>query len=133
MLRIGNIFLATASAMVLSISAGAMAQAAEVAQNPTSEATSLRYPSRRHTYPIYRPFAHEVGEFVKTQPELDRADAQIGVGLYSMSVSGKTVNIDTHPGITIGGFKRSGIGREYGPDWLKECTQEKSIFYPVGR
>jgi hypothetical protein len=21
----------------------------------------------------------------------------------------------------------------YGPDWLKEFTQEKSIFYPVGR
>jgi aldehyde dehydrogenase (NAD+) len=33
----------------------------------------------------------------------------------------------------IGGYKRSGIGREYGPDWLKEFTQEKSIFYPVGR
>jgi choline dehydrogenase len=48
--------------------------------------------------------AHEVGGFVKTRPELDRADAQIGVGLYSMSVSGKTVNIDTHPGITIGGY-----------------------------
>jgi len=48
--------------------------------------------------------AHEVGGFVKTRPALDRADAQIGVGLYSMSVSGKTVNIDTHPGITIGGY-----------------------------
>jgi aldehyde dehydrogenase (NAD+) len=33
----------------------------------------------------------------------------------------------------IGGYKRSGIGREYGPEWLKEFTQEKSIFYPVGR
>jgi aldehyde dehydrogenase (NAD+) len=33
----------------------------------------------------------------------------------------------------IGGYKRSGIGREYGPDWLKEFTQEKSIFYPIGR
>ena len=33
----------------------------------------------------------------------------------------------------IGGYKRSGIGREYGADWLKEFTQEKSIFYPVGR
>src|ERR1700728_4727427 len=48
--------------------------------------------------------AHEGGGFVKTRPELDRPDAQIGVGLYSMSVSGKTVNIDTHPGITIGGY-----------------------------
>jgi choline dehydrogenase-like flavoprotein len=48
--------------------------------------------------------AHEVGGFVKTGPELDRPDAQIGVGLYSMSGSGNAVNIDTHPGITIGGY-----------------------------
>jgi aldehyde dehydrogenase (NAD+) len=33
----------------------------------------------------------------------------------------------------IGGFKRSGLGREYGPNWLDEFTGEKSIFYPVGR
>lgn len=33
----------------------------------------------------------------------------------------------------IGGYKRSGVGREYGPDWLREYQQEKSIFYPVGR
>lgn len=32
----------------------------------------------------------------------------------------------------LGGFKRSGIGREFGPDWLKEYTQEKSIYYPIG-
>jgi choline dehydrogenase len=48
--------------------------------------------------------AHEVGGFVKTRAELDRPDAQIGVGLYSMTVSGKTVNIDAQPGITIGGY-----------------------------
>jgi choline dehydrogenase len=48
--------------------------------------------------------AHEVGGFVKTRPELDRPDAQIGVGLYSMSGSGQAVNIDTQPGITIGGY-----------------------------
>jgi choline dehydrogenase len=48
--------------------------------------------------------AHEVGGFVKTQPYLERPDAQIGVGLYSMSVSGKTVNIDPLPGISIGGY-----------------------------
>lgn len=48
--------------------------------------------------------AHEVGGFVKTRPELDRPDAQIGVGLYSMSGSGQKVNIDTLPGITIGGY-----------------------------
>jgi choline dehydrogenase len=48
--------------------------------------------------------AHEVGGFVKTRAELDRPDAQIGVGLYSMSGSGSEVNIDTQPGITIGGY-----------------------------
>jgi aldehyde dehydrogenase (NAD+) len=32
----------------------------------------------------------------------------------------------------LGGFKRSGIGREFGPEWLKEYTQEKSIYYPIG-
>jgi choline dehydrogenase len=48
--------------------------------------------------------AHEVGGFVKTRPELDRPDAQIGVGLYSMIMSGKAVNIDPLPGLTIGGY-----------------------------
>jgi choline dehydrogenase-like flavoprotein len=48
--------------------------------------------------------AHEVGGFVKTRADLDRPDAQIGVGLYSMSVSGKTVNIDKEPGMSIGGY-----------------------------
>lgn len=48
--------------------------------------------------------AHEVGGFVKTRPDLDRPDAQIGVGLYSMHVSGKSVNIDKQPGISIGGY-----------------------------
>ncbi|RYY29079.1 MAG: aldehyde dehydrogenase family protein [Sphingomonadales bacterium] len=32
----------------------------------------------------------------------------------------------------LGGYKRSGLGREFGPEWLKEYTQEKSIYYPVG-
>ena len=48
--------------------------------------------------------AHEVGGFVKTRPELERPDAQIGVGLYSMSGSGKAVAIDSLPGITLGGY-----------------------------
>jgi len=33
----------------------------------------------------------------------------------------------------IGGYKRSGVGREYGPDWLHEYQNQKSVFYPVGR
>ncbi|WP_150304395.1 aldehyde dehydrogenase family protein [Pseudomonas saliphila] len=37
------------------------------------------------------------------------------------------------PYAPIGGFKRSGIGREFGPDWLNEFTEEKSIIYPIGR
>ncbi|HGH4336719.1 TPA: aldehyde dehydrogenase family protein [Pseudomonas aeruginosa] len=37
------------------------------------------------------------------------------------------------PYAPIGGYKRSGIGREFGPDWLKEFSQEKSIIYPIGR
>jgi aldehyde dehydrogenase (NAD+) len=48
----------------------------------------------------------------------------------SVYVNGGTGKMSYAP---IGGYKRSGIGREYGPDWLKEFTQEKSIFYPVGR
>lgn len=39
----------------------------------------------------------------------------------------------TMPYAPIGGFKRSGIGREFGPDWLNEFTEEKSIIYPIGR
>jgi len=37
------------------------------------------------------------------------------------------------PYAPIGGFKRSGLGREFGPNWLNEFTQEKSIIYPIGR
>jgi len=48
----------------------------------------------------------------------------------SVMINGGTGKMSFAP---IGGYKRSGIGREYGPDWLKEFTQEKSIFYPVGR
>jgi aldehyde dehydrogenase (NAD+) len=47
----------------------------------------------------------------------------------SVYINGGTGKMSYAP---IGGYKRSGIGREYGPDWLREFTQEKSIFYPVG-
>jgi len=39
----------------------------------------------------------------------------------------------TMPYAPIGGFKRSGIGREFGSGWLNEFTEEKSLIYPVGR
>lgn len=48
--------------------------------------------------------AHEVGGFVKTRPGLDRPDAQIGFGLYSMHPGDKGVVIDKEPGITILGY-----------------------------
>jgi len=48
----------------------------------------------------------------------------------SVAINGGTGKMTYAP---IGGYKRSGIGREYGPDWLREYQNEKSIFYPVGR
>lgn len=32
----------------------------------------------------------------------------------------------------FGGYKRSGIGREFGPNWLDIFTLEKAIHYPIG-
>ncbi|KJS09740.1 MAG: aldehyde dehydrogenase [Gammaproteobacteria bacterium BRH_c0] len=32
----------------------------------------------------------------------------------------------------FGGYKRSGIGREFGPNWLDAYTLEKAIHYPIG-
>jgi len=48
--------------------------------------------------------AHEVGGFVKTRPGLDHADAQIGMGLYSMSAGPKGIAVDRFPGLTILGY-----------------------------
>jgi choline dehydrogenase-like flavoprotein len=48
--------------------------------------------------------AHEVGGFVKTRAGLDHADAQIGMGLYSVSTGPKGVAIDPFPGLTILGY-----------------------------
>jgi len=33
----------------------------------------------------------------------------------------------------FGGYKHSGIGREFGPRWLDEFMQEKVVTYPIGR
>ncbi len=66
---------------------------------------------------------------------IETADAATGFAMAkrirtgSVALNGGTGKMSYAP---IGGYKRSGIGREYGPDWLKEYTQEKSIFYPVG-
>ena len=48
--------------------------------------------------------AHEVGGFVKTSPDLDDCDAQIGVSLYSMRHSEKGIALDPYPGLTILGY-----------------------------
>lgn len=48
--------------------------------------------------------AHEAGGFIKTQPQLEQPDAQIGVSLYSMDGDGNKVEIDKQPGLTIGGY-----------------------------
>ena len=34
--------------------------------------------------------------------------------------------------VPFGGYRRSGLGREFGPSWLKEYMLEKAITYPVG-
>jgi len=64
--------------------------------------------------------AHEVGGFVRTRPDLQRPDAQIGVGLYSMSSTGKEIAIDSQPGITLGGYftrpESQGVVRIQSPD-----------------
>jgi aldehyde dehydrogenase (NAD+) len=67
---------------------------------------------------------------------IETADAATGYAMAnriragSVVLNGGTGKMSYAP---IGGYKHSGMGREYGPDWLKEYTQEKSIFYPVGR
>lgn len=48
----------------------------------------------------------------------------------SVALNGGTGTMSYAP---IGGYKRSGIGREYGPHWLREYQHEKSVFYPIGR
>ncbi|WP_249674743.1 GMC family oxidoreductase [Pseudomonas abieticivorans] len=48
--------------------------------------------------------AHEAGGFIKTRPELEQPDAQIGVSLYSMNGDGNKIEIDKQPGLTIGGY-----------------------------
>ncbi len=67
---------------------------------------------------------------------IETADAATG---YEMALRIRAGSISLNGGAgkmvyaPIGGYKRSGIGREYGPDWLRDFTEEKSIFYPAGR
>ncbi len=46
--------------------------------------------------------AHEVGGFIKTEPQLERPDAQVGMGLYSFHTDEKgAVVLDPFPGLTV--------------------------------
>jgi aldehyde dehydrogenase (NAD+) len=66
---------------------------------------------------------------------IETADAATG---YQMALKIRTGSVALNGGTgtmsfaPIGGYKRSGIGREYGPNWLREYQHEKSVFYPVG-
>ena len=67
---------------------------------------------------------------------IETADAAVGYAMAlrirtgSVALNGGTGTMSFAP---IGGYKRSGIGREYGPHWLREYQHEKSVFYPIGR
>lgn len=66
---------------------------------------------------------------------IETADAATGYAMAmriragSVALNGGTGTMSYAP---IGGYKRSGIGREYGPNWLREYQHEKSVFYPIG-
>ncbi|WP_380879758.1 GMC oxidoreductase [Sphingomonas sp. DBB INV C78] len=77
--------------------------------------------------------AHEVGGFIKTRPDLDRADAQIGVGLYSFNTDARgAVAIDPFPGMTILGYftrpESQGQIRIVSPDPLERPLIEANHF-----
>ncbi|KUR76705.1 aldehyde dehydrogenase family protein [Novosphingobium sp. Fuku2-ISO-50] len=67
---------------------------------------------------------------------IETADAATGYAMAlriragSVALNGGTGTMSYAP---IGGYKRSGIGREYGPNWMREYQHEKSVFYPIGR
>lgn len=48
--------------------------------------------------------AHELCAFVKTLPDLDRADAEIGIGLFSIGVEDGKVVVEKEPGMSVIGY-----------------------------
>jgi acyl-CoA reductase-like NAD-dependent aldehyde dehydrogenase len=57
---------------------------------------------------------------------------------YEMALKIRTGGVVMNGGLfkqndaPFGGYKRSGLGREYGDRWLDEYSQEKSIVFPIG-
>ena len=57
---------------------------------------------------------------------------------YAMALQLRTGGVVINGGLyrqndaPFGGYKRSGLGREYGADWQHEYTQQKAIIFPVG-
>lgn len=58
---------------------------------------------------------------------------------YEMALRVRTGGVVLNGGLykemdaPFGGYKASGIGREFGPHWLEEYTEQKTIIYPIGR
>jgi choline dehydrogenase len=48
--------------------------------------------------------AHEVCAFVKTRPELSRPDAELGIGLYSLTVENGAIALEKEAGMTWVGY-----------------------------
>lgn len=48
--------------------------------------------------------AHEAGGFVKTSPELDRPDIQVGISLYSWSKVNEVAVVEKDHGLTLGAY-----------------------------
>lgn len=63
----------------------------------------------------------------------DRATAyRMALKLRTGGVSINGGTGDLYVRAPFGGYKRSGIGREFGPQWLNEFMLEKIITYPIG-